>query len=202
MSKTLINIITNNTQKLIKSAGVTKKLEFIDEFDNPVPEGIPYHIHITFDKSYYYMTSNEHETNSILIFRADGDYPDFVKYRKLVGNRRQKYLKENRTKPTLRDYENGFFTMYFARQANDNDAKIFEISRKDYDTNTPFYKKIRVKLKITGEANSVQKTNLSMILSAEISLPGIRNIISPFQYFKPNKNTKRIVQDSISSTAR
>ena len=29
MDKTLINIITNNTQQVIKSAGVTKQLEFV-----------------------------------------------------------------------------------------------------------------------------------------------------------------------------
>ena len=40
MNKKLVNIVNNSTQHLIKSAGVTKKLEFIDEFDNPVPEGI------------------------------------------------------------------------------------------------------------------------------------------------------------------
>ena len=67
MSKTLINIITNSTQKVIKSAGITEKLQFVDEFDNPVPEGIPYHIHITTDKSYFYMTSAQHETSSIVI---------------------------------------------------------------------------------------------------------------------------------------
>ena len=56
MDKTLINIITNNTQQVIKSAGVTKQLEFVDGDNNPVPEGIPYHIHITTEKNYFYMT--------------------------------------------------------------------------------------------------------------------------------------------------
>ena len=51
-----------------------------------------YHIHITTDKSYFYMTSNEHESNSILIFRADGNDSDYVKYRNLVGSKNQKYF--------------------------------------------------------------------------------------------------------------
>tara|TARA_B100001123_G_scaffold216492_1_gene244389 strand:- start:2892 stop:3551 length:660 start_codon:yes stop_codon:yes gene_type:complete len=199
MSKTLINIITNNTQKVIKSAGVTKKLEFIDEFDNPVPEGIPYHIHITSDKSYWYMTSNEHETNSIVIFRVDGNDSDYVKYRNLVGSKNQKYLSEERTTPTLRDYENGFFTMYFARQANDIDAKIFEISREDFNTKTPFYIKTLVTLRITGEKNSVREDNQKRIFFKDVNMPGLVDIVSPLQYFKEEKNTKEGVQDRLKN---
>ena len=52
MSKQLINTITQDTETLIKSAGITEHLEFIDGDDNPIPAGIPYHIHITSDKSY------------------------------------------------------------------------------------------------------------------------------------------------------
>ena len=199
MSKQIINIITNNTQQVIKSAGVTKKLEFMDEFDNPVPEGIPYHIHITTDKSYFYMTSNEHESNSILIFRADGNDSDYVKYRKLVGSENQKYLTENRTKPSLRDYENGYITLFFARQANDIDAKIFEISREDFNTKTPFYIKTLVTLRITGEKNSVREDNQKRIFFKDVNMPGLVDIVSPLQYFKEEKNTKEGVQDRLKN---
>ena len=199
MSKTLINIITNDTQKLIKSAGMTKKLEFVDEFNNPVPVGIAYHIHITSDKSYFYMTSAKHETNSIVIFRADGNDSDYVKYRKLVGNRNQKYLSENRTTPTLRDYENGFFTMYFTRQANDINAKIFEISREDFLINTPFYTKTSLNLRITGEKNSVEKFNKDVIFIKNKEIPGLSDIVAPLQYFKTEKNTKESVQGRLKN---
>ena len=199
MSKALIKIINISTQEIIKNAGITKKLEFIDELDNPVPEGIPYHIHITTDKSYWYMTSGEHETNSILIFKVGGDIPDFLKYRNLIGSKNQEYLSENRTIPTLRDYENGFLTMYFARQANDRNAKIFEISRDDFLKVTPFYIKTDLVLRIIGEKNSVSQTNYSRILSRQRSIPGLSNIVSPLQYFKPSRNTKQSVQDRLKS---
>ena len=159
MSKSLVKIINNSTQEMINNAGVTKKLEFIDEFDIPVPEGIPYHIHITSDKSYWYMTSGKHETTSILIFKVDGKESDFVKYRNLIGSRNQEYLSEHRRVPLLSDYERGFFTLYFARQANDIDAKIFEISKDDYSLKTPFYIKTPVVLKITGDKESAQLNN-------------------------------------------
>ena len=199
MDKTLINIITNNTQQVIKSAGVTKQLEFVDGDNNPVPEGIPYHIHITTEKNYFYMTSNEHESNSIVIFRADGNYSDYVKYRKLVGSENQKYLTENRTKPTLRDYDNGFISLYFARQANDKKAKVFEIDRDDYNLPTPFYKKTIVTLKIVGNQNSALKNNSRAIFRAEIVLNGVSKVVSPLQYFKPSRNTKESVQDRLKN---
>ena len=199
MSKTLIKIINNSTQEIIKNAGITKKLEFIDEFDNPVPEGIHYHIHITSDKGYWYMTSGEHEINSILIFKVGGKVNDLVKYRKLIGRKSQEYLSENRTIPTLRDYENGFLTMYFARQANDRNAKIFEISRDDFLKVTPFYIKTDLVLRIIGEKNSVSQTNNSRILSRQRSIPGLSNIVSPLQYFKPSRNTKQSVQNRLKS---
>jgi hypothetical protein len=199
MSKTLVNIIINNTQKLIKSAGVTKKLEFMDEFDNPVPEGISYHIHITTDKSYWYMTEKEHGSNSIVIFRADGNDSDYVKYRKLVGSKSQKYLNENRTTPTLRDYENGFLIMYFARQANDINAKIFEISIDDFNTRTPFYSKTSITLRVTGEKNSVREENQKRIFFRDAVIPGLVDIVSPLQYYKPDKNTKESVQDRLKN---
>ena len=103
MSKQLINIITKDTETLIKSAGITEHLEFVDGNKNPIPAGIPYHIHITSDKGYWYMTSNEHETDSILIFKADGNDPSFVRYRKLYGSNRQTYLYESRYAYILSD---------------------------------------------------------------------------------------------------
>ena len=199
MSKTFLTIINNSTQEVIKNAGVTEKLQFMDEFTNPVPEGIPYHIHITYDKGYFYMTSAEHETNSIVIFRADGIEPDFVKYRKLRGKQEQRYLSESRTTPTLRDYENGYFEMYFARQANDRNAKIFEIGEREYYLSTPFYTKLSLRLRITGEKSSVEQDNLNELFVKESVMPGIVRIVAPLQYFKPSRNTKESVQDRLKN---
>ena len=200
MSKRLIKIINNSTQEIIKNAGITKQLEFVDGDKNIIPEGIPYHIHITTDKKYWYMTSGEHETNSILIFKFSGDTPDFIKYRKLIGSRNQEYLSENRTIPTLRDYENGYFDMYFARQANDIDAKIFEISPDDYSKYTPFYVKASLTLRITGEKSSVSNTNSARILTLEKrKIAGIAELISPLKFYKPDKDTKQSVQDRLKS---
>ena len=196
MKKELIDIITKSSVEVIKNAGVTKEKEFVDSKDTFVPKGIPYHIHYTSDKREYYMTSGEHETNSILIFKQ-GKPTDFKRYRNLVGKKSQQYLEETRSVPGELDYDKGFFTMYFARQANDVNAKVFEITQKDYDTTTPFYIKTDLVLRIIGEKNSVSQTNYSRILSRQRSIPGLSNIVSPLQYFKPSRNTKQSVQDRL-----
>mgnify|MGYP001330773034 CR=1 FL=1 len=200
MKKELIDIITKSSVEVIKNAGVTKEREFVDSKDTFVPKGIPYHIHYTSDKREYYMTSGEHETNSILIFKQ-GKPTDFKRYRNLVGKKSQQYLEETRSVPGELDYDKGFFTMYFARQANDVNAKIFEISKKDYDINTPFYIKTPLTLKITGERKNVILYNTKIILNKEIR--GFRGLIdaniSPLQFYRPIRNTKGNVQDRLKS---
>ena len=199
MSRELIQIINNSTEKKIVDAGVTKKLEFIDGQNNPVPEGIPYHIHITDDKTYWYMTGSDHKDVSILIFKVRGGVPDFVKYRNLVGSKKQEYLTEQRTIPNSLDYEKGFITLFFARQANSLTEKIFEISRNDYQRDTLFYDKVRLELKIYGEEEEVKEYNRNRIILLNAAMPGIRMVVQPLQYFKPIKKNMSSTSGGSSS---
>ena len=199
MSKGLIQIINNSTEKKIIDAGVTKKLEFIDASNNPVPEGISYHIHITSDKKYWYMTGSNHEDVSILIFKVAGGVPDFVKYRNLVGSRKQEYLTEQRTIPNNLDYESGFITLFFARQSNVLDEKVFEISVDDYIKDTPFYSKVSLELKIFGDEEEVEIFNIRRINVANSRLRGIEYVVRPLQYFRPLKKTMSSTSGGSSS---
>ena len=199
MNKGLIQIINNSTEKKIVDAGVTKKLEFIDGDNNPVPEGISYHIHITSDKKYWYMTGSNHEDVSILIFKVAGGVPDFVKYRNLVGSKKQEYLTEQRTVPNNLDYKSGFITLFFARQANSLTEKIFEISENDFDKETPFYDKARLRLKIFGNEEEVKEYNKSKISFLDIAMPGIQMVVQPLQHFRPLKKTMSSTSGGSSS---
>jgi uncharacterized membrane protein YgcG len=173
MDKKLINIITQTSAQVIKGAGITKKDEFVDTLGNKVAEGIPYHIHRTYDKQEFYMTSAEHESTSILIFRNKGEVSDFYKYKSLISKKSQIYLEETRTFPSQHDYEEGFFTIYFAKLGSDKNSKTFQITKNDYDQDTPLYEKGRTTLKITGDIFDVIKFNEPRIESLEISFPGI-----------------------------
>ena len=198
MKKELIDIITKSSVEVIKNAGVTKEREFVDSKDIFVPKGIPYHIHYTSDKREYYMTSGEHETNSILIFKQ-GKPTDFKRYRDLVGRKSQQYLEETRSVPGELDYDKGFFTMYFARQASNKTGKIFEISEKDFLKKTPLYTKISIQLQITGSKEIVREQNIREIFKIIRSLGGEFNTLQPLQFYRPSKNTKESVQDRLKS---
>ena len=187
MDKKFINIITRNSFEVIKSAGFTKKDEFIDINDNKIPEGIPYHIHRTRDKQEFYMTSAQHETNSILIFKEKGGLSDFYRYKSLIDKKSEIYLQETPTTPTETDYENGFITLYFARQANDENAKIFEISQNDFELQTPFYEKIALELKITGNEDNVISFNEVAIETIDALLPGLSLIVSSLKHYRGSR---------------
>lgn len=197
MSKDLIKIINNSTEKKIADAGITKKFEFTDINRNPVSEGIPYHIHITTDKKYWYMTNAKHGTDSLLIFRVGGDIPDYVKYRNLVGSRSQEYLTEQKTVPNNLDYESGYITLFFARQANTPDEKVFEISEHDFRRDTPFYSKVSLELKIYGERNEVEIFNIRRMNVANSRLRGLEYVVQPLQYFRPIKETTDDIKERL-----
>ena len=187
MDKKFINIITRNAFEVIKSAGFTKKDEFIDINDNKIAEGIPYHIHRTRDKQEFYMTSAQHETNSILIFKEKGGLSDFYRYKSLIDKKSEIYLQETPTTPTETDYENGFITLYFARQANDKNSKVFQITKEDFNQKTPFYEKTTLVLKITGNIDSVISYNESIIETTDIYFPGISLVISSLSYYQESR---------------
>jgi len=187
MDKKFIDIITKNSFQVIKSAGVTKRNEFVDINDTKIPEGIPYHIHRTRDKQEFYMTSAQHETNSILIFKEKGGITDFYRYKSLVDKKSEIYLQETPTIPTETDYERGFITLYFARQANDKNSKVFQITKEDYDLKTPFYEKTDLTLKITGTIDNVISYNESIIETTDAYFPGISVVISSLSYYQESR---------------
>ena len=55
-NKREIDFINNNTREVVKDLGVTQKEEFIDIRGDIINEGVPYHIHHTYDNETYYMT--------------------------------------------------------------------------------------------------------------------------------------------------
>ena len=187
MDKKFIDIITKNSFQVIKSAGFTKRNEFVDINDNKIPQGIPYHIHRTRDKQEFYMTSAQHETNSILIFKEKGGITDFYRYKSLVDKKSEIYLQETPTIPTETDYERGFITLYFARQANDKNSKVFQITKEDYDLKTPFYEKADLTLKITGTIDNVISYNESIIETTDTYFPGISIVISSLSYYQESR---------------
>tara|TARA_R110001592_G_scaffold107501_3_gene300860 strand:+ start:236 stop:898 length:663 start_codon:yes stop_codon:yes gene_type:complete len=80
------------------------------------------------------------------------------------------------TLPVIKDKKRGFILRYFIQQRNDNNARIKEVNKKQYDDllktdkgiNPNFYKGVTVKWKIIGPMNDVLRGNI-------IAIPGIED---------------------------
>lgn len=64
--------------------------------------------------------------------------------------------------PTDSDYQLGFIYRYFIQKANDENAFIYEVSETDYDfySENHFWKRIRIKWRISGPTNSIYKSGV------------------------------------------
>ena len=126
-----IKQIHDNTERVIESAGESEKQEFRYYDGSWLPAGTPYHIHYTIDKKEYFMTGDVHSNKSRLVRR--------VKYQGMLAQYREakrgvlsaeKYYTEYKPQPKPIDYTTGYFYRYFAKQANNKNAPIKEISYK------------------------------------------------------------------------
>lgn len=67
--------------------------------------------------------------------------------------------------PTDFDYKRGFIERYFVQKVNDSDAFVYEIDSTMYQTTlaSPFYKSVKLKWKISGDADKVRESNKASI---------------------------------------
>ena len=164
-----IEEIHKNTERVIESAGVSEKQEFRYYDGSWLPAGTPYHIHYTLDKQEYFMTGEVHSNKTRLVRR--------VKYQGMLAQYREartgaliaeKYYTEYKPEPKAIDYTTGYFYRYFAKQANNKNAPIKEISYKDYVATNSFYTKISVKWRLMAPVREeIIDSNTASILRAE-----------------------------------
>ena len=164
-----IKQIHDNTERVIESAGESEKQEFRYYDGSWLPAGTPYHIHYTIDKKEYFMTGDVHSNKSRLVRR--------VKYQGMLAQYREakrgvlsaeKYYTEYKPQPKPIDYTTGYFYRYFAKQANNKNAPIKEISYKDYVATNSFYMKISVKWRLMASVREeIVDSNTASILRAE-----------------------------------
>jgi hypothetical protein len=80
----------------------------------------------------------------------------------------EKYYTEYKPEPKAIDYTTGYFYRYFAKQANNKQAPIKEISYKDYVATNSFYTKISVKWRLMAPVREeIIDSNTASILRAE-----------------------------------
>ena len=189
-----IDQIHEKTDFVKTAAGITNSYEFIDDRGTAVKSGIPYHIHYTKDKKEYYMTGAVHSSTSKLIFKLIPN-TNFAKYKRSKKSNlsREMYIDPYVLRITKKDYNKGRILRYFARQANDENAEIFEVRSNDFNLEIPFYRKVALDWMLVGPYNVVKKHNEGQISRASRVLPRISKILNPIQFFKPAKESKEYI---------
>ncbi len=131
----------------------------------------------------------------------DKDFINKDRYNNMVKEKPKKIiaLEAKPPIPEQKDYDKGYITRYFARQANSPLSDIIEIEKKKYskvrsDT-TGFYITVQLDWKITGELNSklvdgikhigVLEANENSIKVAEETIPGMSSVLGNLiKYYK------------------
>lgn len=104
---------------------------------------------------------------------------DVVIYKNLTKFKKLEFAIEKKTKPTEKDYKNGYMLRYFLRQVNNVQSKIIEVDKSQFTKfkNEDFYIKLEIKWKITGELQEIIDTNLNIINIANKTIAGIKNLL-------------------------
>ena len=176
-----INAINNATERAVKNL-ITKKNEFYYSNRKIVKAGTSYHTHYTSQLTQHFMTGTEHSSLSKLIYPTKRDVSQFTYYNSL---NKQSPLKLNSrvTIPTEDDYNNGTYTRYFAKQANDKNQPSFEVRKSDFGS-SPLYNYLTVSWSISGKKDTVYVRNIREINRVSRTIPSVKKILSPFQFYR------------------
>lgn len=131
----------------------------------------------------------------------DKDFINKDRYNKMVKEKPKKViaLEAKPPIPEQKDYDKGYITRYFARQANSPKSDIIEIAKKKYtklgSDGTGFYITIKLDWKISGALNSklrngikhigIMEANQNSIKRAEKKLEGLSRVLGNLvKYYK------------------
>jgi DNA polymerase III delta prime subunit len=177
---------------------ITKKSEFI-YVDNGsfVPENKTYSAYYLTDKSKLYFT-NLITSNYVRQLIRVNDFDLYEQYTNITSVNREVYPSNITLDVTDKDYTKGVINRYFVKKANDVNAKVFEISKEDFNKDLTLYDKIKLDWIISGAKNQVIVENRIAINSGAKQFKELRKILSPLQYWRPSKDTPVTLEKKLS----
>ena len=197
ISKQQIRNIKVNIERTIQSLH-TKPKEFIYKHTNSfVKPNTLYSVYYTLNKKEMYLTGIMDTSNSKLITRVKYETM-FSKYSKIKSLSRQKYPEITPANPSESDYRIGSFIRYFVQKANNSNAKIFEISKEDFNNKNNLYRYTSFQWRISGKREEVNRDNRKVIIELEKEYSGIIKILFTLQYWKQPKNSVDSIQKKLS----
>jgi len=177
---------------------ITKKSEFI-YVDNGsfVPENKTYSAYYLTDKSKLYFTNLITSKYVRELIRVK-DFDLYEQYTTIKSTNREIYPSNITLDVTDKDYTKGVINRYFVKKANDVNAKVFEISKEDFNKDLTLYDKIKLDWIISGAKNQVIVENRIAINSGAKQFKELRKILSPLQYWRPSKDTPVTLEKKLS----
>ena len=177
---------------------ITKKSEFI-YVDNGsfVPENKTYSAYYLTDKSKLYFT-NLITSNYVRQLIRVNDFDLYEQYTAIKSTNREVYPSNITLDVTDKDYTKGVINRYFVKKANDVNAKVFEISKEDFNKDLTLYDKIKLDWIISGAKNQVIVENRIAINSGAKQFKELRKILSPLQHWRPSKDTPVTLEKKLS----
>ena len=193
----------------------TKKWEFKYFDDIPVPENTPYRIMVLKDKIEIYTRMRRLPLRSNIDFglvveefaeamlKIDpinnaslrSQYIDMAE----GDNRRERYLKPYKVVLTKRMKAAKFFQRYFAKyKLSEFYDKVFEISKQNFNKDTPLYDKVSISWQLKGTKEEVLKKNIESLEKAEEKIWGIRDYLNPLKFYEEEISPEEVLQKKLS----
>ena len=136
----------------------------------------------TYNSSEGMRSGNKHNSLTKLLYPSSVSVSKFTFYNS-INEQSPIKLNAEVTLPTEKDYIKGSYQRYFAKQANDKNQPSFEISKED-NSQSPLYNYAQLTWYILGDKRNVYRNNLIEINRASRTMPSIRKILSPFQFYR------------------
>ena len=177
---------------------LTNKLNFVyADNGSIVPKNKTYSAYYLTDKSKLYFT-NLITSNSVRQLLRVKDFDLYEQYTNITSVNRELYPSNITLDVTDKDYVKGVIKRYFVKKANDINAKVFEISKEDYNKKLTLYNKIKFNWIISGIKEDVRSQNRITIKNIEQTFKGINKILIPLQYWRPSKDTPVTLEKKLS----
>ena len=192
-----INRIHENTDFVIKNAGVTIDDEFMYDHGGHVQAGLEYHIHYTNDKKEVFMTGGIHNSDSKIITKIKGRKTSFKRYTELSNLFKKKYPSVTPPNPSESDYRLGKIKRYFAQIKTTTNGDIFEISEDDFGNQNSLYSYVSFDWRISGTFEEVSRDNQRTIENVNSELPGIDRKLNPTSLWQAPKNSPESLEKKV-----
>ena len=199
-NKQKIQNIKTNIERTIQGLR-TKPQEFIySQTKGFVRPDMVYSVYYTLNKKEMYLTGITDTSNSKIIKRVNNK-TTFSKYSSLKSLTRQEYPEITPANPSESDYRIGKIKRYFTQKANDRNADIFEVSKKDFNSQNNLYRYTSFQWRISGTREEVIRENQGTIRSQQREYPNITKVLFPLQLWIPPKNSPDDLEKKLSLLA-